>query len=160
MGISTNAVSARRPSLSKSKGSGSHMPAFYRGLDTFQYREPNKMCSHCGNRDHTIEICFKKHGYPPGWGTRKSTTSIHNPTDDTDAEGVIPVAPQSFQTPVQSFSPEQIQQLLTLLQHSNTTPMTSLSPIVEASASQSQVLEFSNTSTSGINLSQNLGIVP
>jgi len=67
------------------------------------------MCSHYGNRGHTIEICFKKHGYPSGWGTRESTTYVNNVVADTDAEGTIPIAPQSSQMPVQGFSPEQIQ---------------------------------------------------
>jgi len=50
--------------------------------------------------------------------------------------------------------------LLTFLQHSNTTPMTSLSPTAEAFASQAQVLKIPTTFTSCINLSQNPSIVP
>ncbi|XP_050217801.1 uncharacterized protein LOC126668656 [Mercurialis annua] len=28
------------------------------------------ICSHCGASGHTIDICFKKHGYPPGFTPR------------------------------------------------------------------------------------------
>ena len=26
-----------------------------------------KMCSHCGKGGHTVEVCYKKHDYPPGF---------------------------------------------------------------------------------------------
>ena len=25
------------------------------------------ICDHCGDKGHTIERCFKLHGFPPGW---------------------------------------------------------------------------------------------
>ena len=25
------------------------------------------ICDHCGDKGHTIEKCFKLHGFPPGW---------------------------------------------------------------------------------------------
>ncbi|XP_050216130.1 uncharacterized protein LOC126667211 [Mercurialis annua] len=37
------------------------------------YTNPNigkPMCSHCGFSGHTVDICFKKHGYPPGYKPR------------------------------------------------------------------------------------------
>ncbi|XP_066384599.1 uncharacterized protein [Miscanthus floridulus] len=31
-------------------------------------QEKNKViCDHCGDKGHTIEKCFKLHGFPPGW---------------------------------------------------------------------------------------------
>ncbi|KAI5392010.1 hypothetical protein KIW84_076700 [Lathyrus oleraceus] len=27
----------------------------------------NKACTHCGRTSHTVETCFVKHGYPPGF---------------------------------------------------------------------------------------------
>lgn len=30
----------------------------------------NAKCTFCGMTGHTIEKCYKKHGYPPGVGTR------------------------------------------------------------------------------------------
>jgi len=31
-------------------------------------QERNKViCDHCGDKGHTIERCFKLHGFPPGW---------------------------------------------------------------------------------------------
>ena len=26
-----------------------------------------KICTHCGINGHTVENCYKKHGYPPGY---------------------------------------------------------------------------------------------
>ena len=26
----------------------------------------NKSCTHCGFTNHTVDECYKKHGYPPG----------------------------------------------------------------------------------------------
>ncbi|XP_058749030.1 uncharacterized protein LOC131621993 [Vicia villosa] len=35
------------------------------------------VCTHCGRTNHTIETCFLKHGYPPGFkGKGKPTNSI------------------------------------------------------------------------------------
>lgn len=30
-------------------------------------RNGNKICTYCGKSGHTIETCYKKHGYPPNW---------------------------------------------------------------------------------------------
>jgi hypothetical protein len=27
----------------------------------------NRICTHCGRTNHTVETCFQKHGYPPGF---------------------------------------------------------------------------------------------
>ncbi|KAI5443649.1 hypothetical protein KIW84_012338 [Lathyrus oleraceus] len=30
-------------------------------------RGHNRVCTHCGRTNHTVETCFLKHGYPPGF---------------------------------------------------------------------------------------------
>jgi len=27
-----------------------------------------RVCSFCNKTNHTVETCYKKHGYPPNWG--------------------------------------------------------------------------------------------
>jgi hypothetical protein len=31
-------------------------------------KKSNRQCSYCGKRNHTVENCFKKHGFPPNFG--------------------------------------------------------------------------------------------
>ena len=31
------------------------------------YTSKGMMCSHCGKGGHTVELCYKKHGYPLGF---------------------------------------------------------------------------------------------
>ena len=35
-----------------------------------------KMCSHCGRIGHTIDVCFRKHGYPPGHKFHNINSSV------------------------------------------------------------------------------------
>ena len=36
--------------------------------------KPN--CSHCGLRGHTMEKCYKLHGYPPGYKTKPKANQV------------------------------------------------------------------------------------
>lgn len=46
----------------------------------------SRMCTHCGRPGHTVEYCYKKHGYPPGYFKRggKDGVSINAAGSDTD----------------------------------------------------------------------------
>ncbi|GAU31058.1 hypothetical protein TSUD_214940 [Trifolium subterraneum] len=50
-----------------------------------------KVCSYCGKNGHTIDICYKKHGYPPNWGYTRGNnggnSSVNNVEVDHDDEG-------------------------------------------------------------------------
>nr|KYP66985.1 hypothetical protein KK1_013301 [Cajanus cajan] len=35
-------------------------------------RGNGKMCTYCGKSGHTVETCYKKHGYPPSFGNNSS----------------------------------------------------------------------------------------
>jgi hypothetical protein len=48
----------------------------------------NRLCTHCGRSNHTIEYCYALHGYPPGYkpknnkgGTFANVVSQDNATD-------------------------------------------------------------------------------
>nr|GMD47373.1 uncharacterized protein LOC109179345 [Ipomoea batatas] len=44
------------------------------------YSNGNKkpVCTYCGLTGHTIEKCYKKHGYPPGWRPRNRNAGVIN----------------------------------------------------------------------------------
>lgn len=106
------------------------------------YQKP--VCTHCGKVGHTVQKCFKLHGYPPGYRTygssQSKTTSQSKPASAqsmtsapvaanavttlcTDQESrslpLLPsVAPQltsgGMNMNLQSFTPQQIQSLIAL----------------------------------------------
>jgi hypothetical protein len=75
------------------------------------FRKDRPLCTHCGLLGHTMEKCYKLHGYPPGYkfNKNKPNTISANQVQEVD---------QSFQIPQLSISQEQIQQLLSLLKPS------------------------------------------
>jgi hypothetical protein len=46
----------------------------YGGFQVGRGRKNAKMCAYCGKIGHTIEICYKKHGYQPNFGFERSNT--------------------------------------------------------------------------------------
>ncbi|KAK4260423.1 hypothetical protein QN277_003540 [Acacia crassicarpa] len=73
-----------------------------------------KVCTYCGKPRHTIETCYKKHGYPPGYRNRSKAlvnnmvTSSPNPS-----AGILSSTPTVDNHPI---SQGQYNQLLALLQ--------------------------------------------
>lgn len=101
--------------LSQAPSRSSHNPGRGRGRGG----RGNRLCTHCNRTNHTIETCFLKHGYPPGFQQRKPTTSVGNSADSTvnsiqDAASTSNTSPSALST-IQ----EQYTQILQLLQQSN-----------------------------------------
>ncbi|KAK5845569.1 hypothetical protein PVK06_001760 [Gossypium arboreum] len=71
----------------------------------------------------TVDTCYEKHGYPPGYNSRGRTSRAHNVFDDGAAQ-FLPssqsVAPLPSD-PCVNLTQEQLQQLLALLPSSNST---------------------------------------
>ncbi|CAI8588358.1 unnamed protein product [Vicia faba] len=73
-------------------------------------RGQNLICTHCGRNNHTVETCFLKHGYPPGFNGKGKTSSsnqslvasIHAGSDESP--------------PSLGFTQEQYNNILALLQ--------------------------------------------
>ena len=42
------------------------------------------MCTHCGRNGHTVDACYKKHGYPPGYEFYNGKTGQINTFVTTD----------------------------------------------------------------------------
>lgn len=90
----------------------------------------NKICTYCGMSDHTVETCYKKNGYPPGFkfrdGTSPAAHCIAAESDDSKSvkdQGSSP------------FTQEEYRLLRTLLQ-SNTAKPTAEPSTAAASSSQ------------------------
>lgn len=51
------------------------------------FRKPKPVCSHCGVTGHTIEKCYRIHGFPPGFKFTKDKsvgTSFANQVQTVD----------------------------------------------------------------------------
>jgi hypothetical protein len=42
------------------------------------YRKDHPTCSHCGAAGHTVEKCYKVHGYPLGFKFTRSKPAPHS----------------------------------------------------------------------------------
>lgn len=92
---------------------------FFRGKPQGGARGHNRVCTHCGRTNHTIETCFLKHGYPPGFKgkgkNQSSNTSNQNVVASVNA-GLDESQP-SF-----GFTQDQYNNILALIQQSQLTP--------------------------------------
>lgn len=71
----------------------------------------NKVCTHCGKIGHTIETCYKKIGYPPGFKFRNNNTSSENCVAGDDATDSKSTQDQATAT----ISQEEYKALMSLL---------------------------------------------
>ncbi|KAL1308527.1 uncharacterized protein [Arachis hypogaea] len=70
-------------------------------------KKDRPLCSHCGILGHTIDKCYKIHGYPPNFGKgRNMKPSIHH-VSTSQSTSDAQISP--------NLAPTQVQQLLTLL---------------------------------------------
>ncbi|XP_031266807.1 uncharacterized protein LOC116125215 [Pistacia vera] len=45
-----------------------------------QHNGDNRFCTFCGKPRHTVETCYKKHGFPPGYKSKSHNPTTHNVT--------------------------------------------------------------------------------
>ncbi|XP_058783503.1 uncharacterized protein LOC131658196 [Vicia villosa] len=99
-------------SRSNSRGRGS-----FRGGRSLGGRgRGNRVCTHCGMTNHTVDTCFKKHGYPPNWkpdGAVNNYTTAHDKSDTHSSDDSEANAQVNSGL---AFTPEQHKALLALLQ--------------------------------------------
>ncbi|XP_030949207.1 uncharacterized protein LOC115973109 [Quercus lobata] len=107
------------------------------GSKTFKKGKEGPTCSHCGLLGHTVEKCYKIHGYPPGYKTKARA----NPVSSLDfvQEFVATPTPQQF-----PFTMEQCQKLLAMIggsdSHNSSIAMANSVSSNQASTSQSTIL--------------------
>ncbi|XP_058741158.1 uncharacterized protein LOC131613512 [Vicia villosa] len=102
-----NCASKQGTNPSRAKTQGSNAP-----------RGNNRMWTHCGRTNHTVETCFTKHGYPLGYRNKAKPQG----TSSSNAKNVSTASPQDSATPSFGFTKEQYDSILTLLQQSKSTP--------------------------------------
>jgi len=84
------------------------------------YRKEKPICTHCGVPGHTADKCYRLHGFPPGFkftkNIKKSALSHSaNHVQEADTNSVSSTD-SHHAVPQLTFTPDQCQQLLSLLQ--------------------------------------------
>ena len=79
-----------------------------------------KVCSFCNKTGHTIDVCYKKHGYPPNYkkysNINNCTSSENHIEDNANDHATVSEINPEFNF---GFTPEQHKAILALLQKSN-----------------------------------------
>ena len=75
---------------------------------TFKKTKEKPTCSHYRLHGHTLEKCYKLHGYPPGYKTKSSANQVSS--FDATQESVAVTTQQAF-----PFTMEQCQKLLAMI---------------------------------------------
>ena len=87
-------------------------------------------CTYCGKTSHTVDKCYKKHGFPPGFKFKNNPSMAHQVSSD-----VLSIA-SSIASPVHhqnsTFTLEQCQQLLALF-GALTSSLADSTPVKDAS---------------------------
>lgn len=74
------------------------------------------MCTHCGKIGHTIEVCYRNHGFPPHFGKgSKANNVLSSENDDGNSASTQQQADKNGST---SITQEQFDKLVNLLLNS------------------------------------------
>ncbi|XP_004510498.1 uncharacterized protein [Cicer arietinum] len=99
-----------------------------RGRSSGSSGRPSRYCSHCHRSGHTVDVCFRKHGFPPHFrknGNSSANNCVASDVDNDDKKSSC--ADDSLgDFPHSGFTTEQQKALLALLY----TSQTSSSPVV------------------------------
>ncbi|XP_050920059.1 uncharacterized protein LOC127137662 [Lathyrus oleraceus] len=119
-GNSSDEVTAFQLHITSGNSNGKSGHNNYKGKAQGQggTRGQNRVCTHCGRTNHTVETCFIKHGYPPGF--KGKGKSQNNTTQYQSAASVLAGTDES--QPSSGFTQEQYNSILELIQQSKTTP--------------------------------------
>ncbi|XP_052479621.1 uncharacterized protein LOC128034818 [Gossypium raimondii] len=55
----------------------------------------SRQCTYCGGSSHTIDTCYKKHGYPPGYKSKRPTSRVNLAVDEKQLLALLPSSSQS-----------------------------------------------------------------
>jgi transposase InsO family protein len=101
-------------SLNVAAGKQSH----FQGKGKFPSNSGNKdkQCTYCGKGGHTVDICYRKNGYPPGFKFRDGSVPPKHAMANYVASADKPQDSYSASSTVMGLSAEELQALRTLLQ--------------------------------------------
>ncbi|XP_061341595.1 uncharacterized protein LOC133287905 [Gastrolobium bilobum] len=121
----------------------SGFPSRGRGRGNYgQGRGYTKICTFCGRQNHTVDTCYRKHGFPPGFKPRNAANCVSmNDVADTSAQD------QEEMKDLVSMTHKQYDSLLNALHSSkiNTEIPTSSTNMIQTS-----VLNAASNYTSGL----------
>ncbi|KAI5413228.1 hypothetical protein KIW84_057729 [Lathyrus oleraceus] len=91
---------------------------FYGGASN--NKKDGRVCTFCHRTDHTIDVCYRKHGFPPNF-TKKQTSA--NASNAADTQNMMNIGTEgSLNNSSASITQEQYAQLIGLLQQTNLLP--------------------------------------
>lgn len=50
---------------------------------------PQRTCTHYGKHNHTMDTCFMKHNYPPGYHYKSSKSSVNNVAESNSTDNTF-----------------------------------------------------------------------
>ena len=90
---------------------GSNSNSFFSGGKNSKGKD-RPVCTHCGKLGHTVEKCFKLHGFPPGFKPKGKTSMVNQVGVQEDLVENNQSVTDANQFP---FTKEQFQQFLAML---------------------------------------------
>ena len=81
------------------------------------------LCTHCGKLGHTVDKCYKLHGFPPGYKFKNKNVMTHQVSFVADQSQGHYFAPNPYHNCITAQAPaftlDQYQQLLSLISSSS-----------------------------------------
>lgn len=141
-----------------SSPSKNNTPSQGRGRGSSNNRQP-MLFTHCNWSDHTIETCYFKHRFPPGYHSKNSSnpTPIANVTTDQTSkhDNIANSLKQQTSSSSLPISREYFQYLITLLHSSKNDPGSSINSMSKPLPSDSNHHVVSGVTKTGISHSLN-----
>ncbi|XP_019455138.1 PREDICTED: uncharacterized protein LOC109356267 [Lupinus angustifolius] len=109
------------------RGRGNRAAGFGRGQN-------NRFCTYCERTNHTIETCYLKHGYPPGYQSTRSSKMVNHTTGYSFDTSTNNEAAHQTQNNSTSFTKEQVQGILDLLHQSKKDQTHSTNSVVNSTS--------------------------
>ena len=105
------------------------------------------VCTHYGKTDHTMDKCYKLHGFPLGFKYKNKPAMAHQVSSGSSLEFASPMHQFS------AFTPEQYQQLLALFSASNSSLATLAQALDSSMANATSSSTSANVAMSGMDSS-------
>lgn len=110
------------------KGKGRGKPVFKNQYGNYPGKSGNgrgssKFCSHCNKPGHTVDNCYKKHGFPPNYKKASINCVVEDDEEeDDDSQSVVSMRSHRDKNSRNQlgFTPEQHQAILAMLQNMQT----------------------------------------
>ena len=110
-------------------------PTHFVGNKSSYPRKDRSICSHCGIHGHTVEKCYRIHGFPPGYKFTKGKNAAHSVNQVSDNNG--PQLPITY---------AQCQQLMEMFKPSISELESSVNQVSSSANKESEILTQGDTS--------------